>query len=121
MTGHRDALMPAFARAESDSSYVQAQAGSRLLHSRIVVGRSQHRGRHMVQARVDTDSEAHAFRILTPVTVSSLQPDRIVEVPGSADLNHVVLAGQGRREHLVGPLAVHDATYRFVDGRHAAG
>ena len=43
---------------------------------------------------------------LTPVTVPSVQPDRHVEVPGSADMDHVELAGQARREHLVGRLAV---------------
>jgi len=58
---------------------------------------------------------------LTPGAVPSLQPDRIVEMPGSADLDHIVFAGQARREHLVGLLAVHDASYRFVDRQHAAG
>ena len=52
---------------------------------------------------------------------SSVQPDGRVEVPGSADFDHVELAGQRRRERLVGPLAFHDAPYRFIDFRHATG
>ena len=52
---------------------------------------------------------------------SSVQLDGRVEVPGSADFNHVELAGQGRRERWVGPLAFHDAPYRFIDFRHATG
>jgi hypothetical protein len=67
-------------------------------------------------------TQANALRNrLTPVTVPSVQPDRDVEVPGSANLDHVELAGHARREYLVGRLALNDASYRFVDGRHAAG
>ena len=54
-------------------------------------------------------------------TCSLVQPDRHIEGPSSADLDHVVLAGQTRREHLVGPLAFHNASYRFVNFLHAAG
>jgi len=39
-------------------------------------------------------------------------------VPDSADFDHVELAGQCRRECLVGPLAFHDASYRFIDFCH---
>ena len=53
--------------------------------------------------------------------VPSVQPDRHVEVPGSADLDHVPLAGEAGREHPVRLLAVNDASYRFVDGGHSAG
>jgi len=52
---------------------------------------------------------------------SSVQPDGRVEVPGPADFDHVELAGQCRRERRVGSVAFHDAPYRFVDFRHAAG
>ena len=52
---------------------------------------------------------------------SSVQPDGIVEVPGPADFNHVVLAGQCGRERLVVLVALHDAPYRVINLRHATG
>ena len=57
---------------------------------------------------------------LALVTAPSVPPDRDVEVPGPADFDHVELADQARREGLVVGLTLHDAPYRFVDGRHAA-
>jgi hypothetical protein len=55
------------------------------------------------------------------VTVQSVQLDGCVEVPGSADFDHVVLAGQCSRECRVGFLAFHDAPDSFIDFRHATG
>src|SRR5262245_40554821 len=42
-------------------------------------------------------------------------------MPGSADFDHIVLAGQRSRKRCVGLLALHDPSYRVVDLRHAAG
>ena len=51
----------------------------------------------------------------------SVQPDGVVEVPGPADFNHVVLAGQCGRERLEVLVALHDAPYRVINLRHATG
>ena len=58
---------------------------------------------------------------LALVTAPSVPPDRDVEVPGAAVLDHVELANQARRERLVADLILYDAPYRIVDGRYAAG
>src|SRR5262245_60350207 len=42
-------------------------------------------------------------------------------MPGSADFDHIVLAGQRSRKRCVGLLALHDPSYRVIDLRHAAG
>jgi hypothetical protein len=57
----------------------------------------------------------------SPITLPSEKPDGRVEVPHSADFDHVDLVGQCRRERLVVLVALHDAPYRFIDFRHATG
>src|SRR6266446_3126567 len=71
-------------------------------------------------ARSMANTRAHGAVVL-PITLPSVKPDGRVEVPRSADLDHVDLAGQCRRERLVVFVALHDAPYRFIDFRHATG
>jgi hypothetical protein len=51
----------------------------------------------------------------------SVQPDGTVEVPGSADFDHVEVARQSRWERLVLRVALHDVPNLLIDFRDAAG
>src|SRR5262245_170167 len=58
-------------------------------------------------------------RTMIPRWLPSVQPDGRIEVPGSADFDHMALAGQRRRKRCVGLLVLHDPSYRVIDLRHA--
>src|SRR5262249_25753420 len=56
-----------------------------------------------------------------PSWLTLVQLEDRIEVPVSADFDHIVFAGQRMWKRYVRLLALHDLSYRVIDLRHPAG